>query len=154
LEVCCVSSTPPTVRRRRSLQRLSGNFIGRFAESDNHFHELFYHPGLRRVYNDHQTENMPPCFCRHGGGIEHMDIKRSGAPPAGFGPSEYFTGTIRLDPLFEAPTPARAVGVSITIEPGAREAWHSHQASSDADRDGWLWPGPTLGGTNRRDSAR
>ena len=75
-----------------------------------------------------------------------MDITRSGSQPSGKGPSEYFTGTIRLDPLFEAPAPARAVGVSITVEPGAREAWHSHQASPDADRDGWLWPGPTLGG--------
>jgi len=55
-----------------------------------------------------------------------MDIKRSGSQPSGKGPSEYFIGTIRLDPLFEAPTPARAVGVSITCEPGAREAWHTH----------------------------
>jgi quercetin dioxygenase-like cupin family protein len=55
-----------------------------------------------------------------------MDIKRSGSQPAGFGPSEYFTGSIRVDPLFEPPAPARAVGVSITVEPGAREAWHSH----------------------------
>src|SRR6266566_4404838 len=67
---------------------------------------------------------MPLCFCRHDGGIEHMDIKRSGSQPSGKGPSEYFTGTIRLDPLFEAPAPARAVGVSITLEPDAREAWH------------------------------
>src|SRR2546423_5599154 len=69
---------------------------------------------------------MPLCFCRHDGGIEHMDIKRSGSQPSAKGPSEYFTGMIRLDPLFEAPAPARAVGVSITLEPGAREAWHTH----------------------------
>jgi quercetin dioxygenase-like cupin family protein len=55
-----------------------------------------------------------------------MDIKRSGSQPSGKGPSEYFTGTIRLDPLFEALAPARALGVSITCEPGAREAWHTH----------------------------
>jgi quercetin dioxygenase-like cupin family protein len=55
-----------------------------------------------------------------------MDIKRSGSQPSGKGPSEYFTGTIRIDPLFEAPAPARALGVSITCEPGAREAWHTH----------------------------
>jgi quercetin dioxygenase-like cupin family protein len=42
------------------------------------------------------------------------------------GATAYFTGAVRIDPLFEAPTPARAVGVSITVEPGAREAWHSH----------------------------
>ena len=83
-----------------------------------------------------------------------MDITRSGSQPSGKGPSEYFTGTIRLDPLFEAPAPARAVGVSITVEPGAREAWHSHQASPDPDRDGWLWPGPTLGWSHRGHSTR
>src|SRR5437763_4080277 len=69
---------------------------------------------------------MPLCFCRQSGGIEHMDIKRSGSQPSGKGPSEYFIGAIRLDPLFEAPAPARAVGVSITVEPGAREAWQRH----------------------------
>ena len=78
-----------------------------------------------------------------------MNITRSGSQPSGKGPSEYFTGTVRIDPLFQAPDPARAVGVSITLEPGAREAWRSHQASPDADRDGWLRSGPMLGGTNR-----
>ncbi|GAC1555952.1 MAG: hypothetical protein NVS4B1_36450 [Ktedonobacteraceae bacterium] len=51
-----------------------------------------------------------------------MDIKRSGSQPFGKGPSEYFIGVIRLDPLSEASAPARAFGVSITVEPGAREA--------------------------------
>jgi quercetin dioxygenase-like cupin family protein len=55
-----------------------------------------------------------------------MDIKRSGSQPSGRGPSGYFTGTVRIDPLFEAPDPARAVGASVTFEPGARTAWHSH----------------------------
>ena len=55
-----------------------------------------------------------------------MDIKRSGSQPSGKGPSEYFTGAVRIDPLFEAPDPARAVGASVTFEPGARTAWHSH----------------------------
>ena len=55
-----------------------------------------------------------------------MDIKRSGSQPSGRGPSEYFTGTVRIDPLFTAPAPARAVGASVTFEPGARTAWHSH----------------------------
>ena len=75
-----------------------------------------------RVYNYHQTENMPLCLCRHGGVIEQMDIKRSGSQPSGKGPSEYFTGTVRIDPLFEAPDPARVVGASVTFEPGARTA--------------------------------
>ena len=55
-----------------------------------------------------------------------MDIKRSGSQPSGKAPAEYFTGAVRIDPLFEAPDPARAVGASVTFEPGARTAWHSH----------------------------
>jgi quercetin dioxygenase-like cupin family protein len=55
-----------------------------------------------------------------------MDIKRSGSQPSRKGPAEYFTGTVRIDPLFEAPEPARVVGVSVTFEPGARTAWHTH----------------------------
>jgi quercetin dioxygenase-like cupin family protein len=54
-----------------------------------------------------------------------MDIKRSGSQPSGKGPADYFTGTVRIDPLFEAADPARAVGASVTFEPGARTAWHS-----------------------------
>jgi len=55
-----------------------------------------------------------------------MEIKRSGSRPSGKGPAEYFTGTVRIDPLFEAPDPARARGASVTFEPGARTAWHTH----------------------------
>jgi quercetin dioxygenase-like cupin family protein len=55
-----------------------------------------------------------------------MDIKRSGSQPSGKGPSEYFTGAVRIDSLFEAPDPARVVGASVTFEPGARTAWHTH----------------------------
>ena len=55
-----------------------------------------------------------------------MDIKRSGSQPSGKGQAEYFTGVVRIDPLFTAPDPARAVGASVTFEPGARTAWHSH----------------------------
>jgi quercetin dioxygenase-like cupin family protein len=55
-----------------------------------------------------------------------MNIKRSGSQPSGKGPAEYFTGTVRIDPLFEAPDPARARGAIVTFEPGARSAWHTH----------------------------
>jgi quercetin dioxygenase-like cupin family protein len=55
-----------------------------------------------------------------------MQITRSGAQPSGKGPAEYFTGTVRIDPLFSAPDPARAAGASVTFEPGARTAWHTH----------------------------
>src|ERR1019366_6834076 len=55
-----------------------------------------------------------------------MDIKRNGSQPSGKGPAEYFTGTVRVDPLFQAPDPARVAGASGTFEPGARTAWHTH----------------------------
>ena len=55
-----------------------------------------------------------------------MEIKRVGSQPSGKGAAEYFTGTVRLDPLFEAPDPARVRGASVTFEPGARTAWHTH----------------------------
>jgi len=55
-----------------------------------------------------------------------MDIKRCGSEPSGKGPAEYFTGAVRIDPLFQAPDPARVVGASVTFAPGARTAWHTH----------------------------
>ena len=55
-----------------------------------------------------------------------MEIKRNGSQPSSKGPVEYFTGTVRIDPLFDAPSPARAFGASVTFEPGARTAWHAH----------------------------
>ena len=55
-----------------------------------------------------------------------MDIKRAGSEPSRQGPGEWFTGRVRLDPLFEAHEPARAAGVAVTFEPGARTAWHTH----------------------------
>jgi quercetin dioxygenase-like cupin family protein len=55
-----------------------------------------------------------------------MDIKRNGSQPSGKGPADWFTGTVRIDPLFTAPDPARARGARVTFEPGARTAWHTH----------------------------
>lgn len=55
-----------------------------------------------------------------------MDIKRIGAQPSNVGSAQYFTGRVRVDPLFDAPAPARVVGASVTFEPGARTAWHTH----------------------------
>ena len=55
-----------------------------------------------------------------------MEIKRSGSRPSGRGPAEYFTGAVRIDPLFDAPEPAGVLGASVTFEPGARTAWHTH----------------------------
>jgi quercetin dioxygenase-like cupin family protein len=55
-----------------------------------------------------------------------MEIKKAGTQPSGKGPAEWFTGTVRVDPLFQAPDPARVAGSSVTFEPGARTAWHTH----------------------------
>jgi quercetin dioxygenase-like cupin family protein len=55
-----------------------------------------------------------------------MNIKRSGSQPSTKGSAEYFTGSVRIDPLFQANDPARAVGASVTFEPGSRTAWHTH----------------------------
>ena len=55
-----------------------------------------------------------------------MEIKRSGSQPSGKGPSEWFTGTVRIDPLFPASDPPSSAGNSVTFEPGARTAWHTH----------------------------
>ena len=55
-----------------------------------------------------------------------MEIKRNGSRPSGKGPAEYFTGAVRIDPLFQAPEPARGFGASVTFEAGARTAWHTH----------------------------
>ena len=55
-----------------------------------------------------------------------MHIKRIGSQPSTKGSAEYFTGIVRIDPLFQANDPARAVGASVTFEPGARTAWHTH----------------------------
>ena len=55
-----------------------------------------------------------------------MHISKNGTEPSTKGPADYFTGTVRVDPLFQADAPARVAGVSVTFEPGARTAWHTH----------------------------
>ena len=55
-----------------------------------------------------------------------MEIKRVGSQASAKGPAEWFTGSVRIDTLFQAPDPARVAGASVTFEPGARTAWHTH----------------------------
>ena len=55
-----------------------------------------------------------------------MEIRRNGTQPSALGPTEYFTGAVRIDPLFQPTAPTRAVGACVTFEPGARTAWHTH----------------------------
>ena len=76
-----------------------------------------------------------------------MDIKRSGSQPSGKGPADYFTGVVRLEPLVQAPAPARVAGTHVTFEPGARTAWHTHplgQTLIVTAGHGWVqtWGGP------------
>jgi len=61
-----------------------------------------------------------------------MDIKRSRSQPSSKGPAQFFTGTVRIDPLFQARDPARTMGVGVTFEPGARTNWHTHPLGQDA----------------------
>jgi quercetin dioxygenase-like cupin family protein len=76
-----------------------------------------------------------------------MEITRSGTQSSGKGPAEYFTGAVRVDPLFKSPAPARVVGANVTFEPGARTAWHTHplgQTLIVTAGLGWVqrWGGP------------
>jgi quercetin dioxygenase-like cupin family protein len=76
-----------------------------------------------------------------------MEIKRSGSRPSGRAPGDYFTGTVRIDPLIEAPEPARVRAATVTFEPGARTAWHTHPLGQTLIVTfglGWVqhWGGP------------
>jgi quercetin dioxygenase-like cupin family protein len=76
-----------------------------------------------------------------------MEIKRNGSQASVKGPSDWFTGAVRIDPLFQAPAPARVQGASVTFEPGARTAWHTHplgQTLVVTSGLGWVqhWGGP------------
>lgn len=55
-----------------------------------------------------------------------MEIKRAGSQPSSIGPADWFTGAVRIDPLFQPIAPARVASASVTFEPGARTAWHTH----------------------------
>lgn len=58
--------------------------------------------------------------------LNNMKITRVGSQASNKGPADWFTGTVRIDPLFQADAPARVAGASVTFEPGARTAWHTH----------------------------
>lgn len=80
-------------------------------------------------------------------GMSIMEITRNGSQASSQGPADYFTGAVRIDPLFQAPDPARVRGASVTFEPGARTAWHTHplgQTLIVTSGRGWVqaWDGP------------
>jgi len=65
-----------------------------------------------------------------------MEIKRAGSQPSSKGSGDYFTGTVRVDPLFPVREPGRVSAGSVTFEPGARTAWHTHPLGADPDHHG------------------
>jgi quercetin dioxygenase-like cupin family protein len=76
-----------------------------------------------------------------------ISITRTGSQPSAKGPAEYFTGSVRVDPLFKANDPSRTSGALVTFEPGARSAWHTHpvgQILIVTAGSGWVqqWGGP------------
>lgn len=81
-----------------------------------------------------------------------MEIMECGSRPSVRGPTEYFTGSVRQDPVLEAPQPARVRVVTVTFEPGARTAWHTHPLGQTPHRDGWPRIGAKLGRDATRDS--
>lgn len=82
-----------------------------------------------------------------------MEIRRSGTQPSNKGPADWFTGTVRIDPMFSAPEPARVAGASVTFEPGARTAWHTHPPGTDARRHLWPRLGAEVGRADSGDPA-
>ena len=84
---------------------------------------------------------------RGGEGTLFMEIKRAGSQPSGKGPAEYFSGSVRIDPLMKTAEPARVQGAWVSFEPGARTAWHTHplgQTLIVMSGFGWAqrWGGP------------
>ena len=76
-----------------------------------------------------------------------MELKKSGSQPSNKGPEANFTGNVRVDPLFQAVTPGRLSGATVTFEPGARTAWHTHPLGQNlvvTAGFGWVqsWGGP------------
>ncbi len=79
--------------------------------------------------------------------MQSINIQRSGSQPSSQGQAEYFTGSVRVDPLFSVVEPSRIAGACVTFEPGARTAWHTHplgQTLIVTAGTGWVqqWDGP------------
>jgi quercetin dioxygenase-like cupin family protein len=100
--------------------------------------------GLAALAAAGQAQVMPR---RTTQGMPTVEIKRNGSQPSAKGQADYFTGSARIDPLFQAPDPARVTCASVTFEPGARAAWHTHplgQTLIVTSGRGWVqaWGGP------------
>ena len=82
--------------------------------------------GLVDVLAEHAALGLYQSIVRSHIPEDNVDIQRAGSNASIQGPSDWFTGDVRIDPVFEADEPGRAAGVSVTFEPGARTAWHTH----------------------------
>ncbi len=78
-----------------------------------------------------------------------MDIHQSGTRPSSPGPSDYFSGSVRIDPVIDAPDPARVRAANVTFEPGARTAWHTHPLGQTLVVTSGLGLAQSLGGPIR-----
>src|SRR3989441_13297531 len=83
-------------------------------------------------------------------GVQKVEIKRVGSQASAKGSPEWFTGAVRVDPLFQAPDPALVSGASVTFEPGARTAWHTHPLGQTLIVTAGRGRGPREGGANER----
>ena len=84
----------------------------------------------------------------------NMKITRAGSQPSSKGPTDWFTGTVRIDPLFQTDAPARAQGATVTFEPGARTAWHTHPLGQTLIVTSGLRACAARGRADRRNPAR
>src|SRR5690625_1404339 len=97
---------------------------GRSSDVIKNFAESCYHFLNTHVYN--QTIATTKKTNPKNEDNTMSNIQRNGTQASAEGPADWFTGTVRIDPLFDAPDPARVAGASVTFEPGARTAWHTH----------------------------
>src|SRR5215212_7750358 len=104
----CIGEAPlrPTITRRRAVTGAIG--VAALA---------LVPPGLAETLRANELTN---------GRNKTTEIKRNGSRPSAKGPDAYFTGTVRVDPMFQVGEPARVSGGHVTFEPGARSAWHTH----------------------------
>src|SRR4051794_28976418 len=114
---------------------MGGSKIGRIKQRVATIHQRSYRRAA--LYPVHVTNYLPPQLrAVQNVRIEHakkrgtkespMEIQRIGTKPSGKGPAEFFTGSVRVDPLILTTPPARLGGAVVTFEPGARSAWHTH----------------------------
>jgi hypothetical protein len=89
-----------------------------------------------------------------GESSQSITVTRSGSQPSRQGPAENFTGSVRIDPLFNTKPPSRTSGGRVTFEPGARTAWHTHPLGQTLVVNGRLWLGSGMGWANSGDQGR